>query len=171
MRTALGTQRPFISLGRTLAAKGKYDEAVKAYEPALNLGQNEASLFRDLGMALYPVVQNDQAIANLRKSLTLGHENPETYYYLGSAQAAKREYTEAITIIATRRRSLSATTSLPSPTPCRRFVRAGPVWRGSCPVQRGDPNRAEFGRNALATCTGIAKAEPRGRSLTGALRG
>jgi len=53
-------------------------------------------LFQDLGRALYSVHQYDEAILNLKKSLTLGPEDPEAYHYLGRAQAAKGDWKDAI---------------------------------------------------------------------------
>jgi Flp pilus assembly protein TadD len=81
--------------GNKLYAEQKYDEAVQAYNEALELSQSQWGYYFNLGLALKKSAKKEEAIAAFQKALEM---NPESYSInkeLGQLLALGDNYEEA----------------------------------------------------------------------------
>ncbi len=83
------TEAPFyFELGEALRNVGKYRDAARYYEQAIERDPNFPSAARGLGSALHAAGDHNRAIAVLEKAAELDSESVETWNVLGSAYDA-----------------------------------------------------------------------------------
>ena len=71
------------NLGATLAARGRFDEAIESYRKAIRIDPNNFEAQYNLGTALAARGQFDEAIENYRKAIQINSTHPETFFHLG----------------------------------------------------------------------------------------
>ncbi|MCH7985996.1 MAG: tetratricopeptide repeat protein [Acidobacteria bacterium] len=86
----------FYNLGVGLANKGQFDDAIVAYNKALQIKPDFPKALNNLGIALARKGQFDEAIAALNKALQIKPDFPEALNNLGIALARKGQLDEAI---------------------------------------------------------------------------
>jgi len=84
------------NLARSLAEKGKLDEAAEQYGEALKLDPRNAFAYNGLGVLLMKKHDYAGAAEKLEESLKLDPKNPLTHYNLGIILAGKGSFDEAI---------------------------------------------------------------------------
>ncbi|HEY2884975.1 MAG TPA: sulfotransferase [Rhizomicrobium sp.] len=71
-----------------MAATGRHEEAVSAYETALSLGPDDPDIRINLGASLYAVKRHDEAVTQLQAALASKPQSPEAHNNLGNALVA-----------------------------------------------------------------------------------
>jgi protein O-GlcNAc transferase len=85
----------FNTLGRALAASGKYDEAVKAYRKAITLDAGLADVHVSLGIAYKHMGKLDDAILSQRRALRINPKSWVALHNLANALVARGEIAQA----------------------------------------------------------------------------
>jgi tetratricopeptide (TPR) repeat protein len=83
-------------LGRALAAQGKWDDAIRHHELALQLKPDFVDAHVDLGVALVSQRRREEAIPHFEQALQLNPDSADAHYDLGDALAAQGKSQEAI---------------------------------------------------------------------------
>jgi tetratricopeptide (TPR) repeat protein len=86
-----------VNYGATLAAEGRFSEAVPHYRAALHLQPSNATALNDLGVALYKLGRPEEAVEYLRTAVTIAPAYAEAHYNLGVALAEGGRREEART--------------------------------------------------------------------------
>jgi len=93
----------FESLGRSLAAAGKHQEAVETYDKGLAIDLTRATLHQAMGASLLELKRLDGAIRHFEHAVRLDPRNAAAHFDLGSAYGqrgrlddAERELSQAI---------------------------------------------------------------------------
>jgi tetratricopeptide (TPR) repeat protein len=96
-------QNPWYNKGIALAGQGKYDEAIQAYDEAIELHPNWAEAWYNKGNALDKLEKYDEAIKSYNKAIKLNAnvstsiiDKGNSHYNAGEYVAAIRYYDEAI---------------------------------------------------------------------------
>ena len=77
--------------------KKEHDEALAAYERALQLNPNDADLLAEMGDCLVYVRQAERAVTLLERAIRLNPYHPDSYlWYLGDAYFHLGEYEKTI---------------------------------------------------------------------------
>jgi tetratricopeptide (TPR) repeat protein len=84
------------SLGNTLSAQQKLEEAIAAYHKAIELKPDYAIAYYNLGTALSAQQKLEEAIAAYHKAIELNPDDATAYYNLGNALSAQQKLEEAI---------------------------------------------------------------------------
>ena len=84
------------NLGATLAAKGRFDEAIESYRKAIRIDPNNFEAQYNLGTALAARGQFDEAIENYRKAIQINSNHPETFLHLGMTLGQSGRTREAV---------------------------------------------------------------------------
>jgi tetratricopeptide (TPR) repeat protein/ADP-heptose:LPS heptosyltransferase len=85
-----------VSLGSTLLQQGRYEEALKVFEKAIQLSPDNAELWRQRGDILVQLQRHDQALPSYQHVLTLNPDHPEALYKSGVLLGQFERYGEAI---------------------------------------------------------------------------
>ncbi|NES65529.1 MAG: tetratricopeptide repeat protein [Okeania sp. SIO2D1] len=86
----------YFSLGKVLAKKGEWKEAIAAYRQAIDREQNFADAYHFLGDALVETGDQTEAIKVYQKAVEINPELWEVYHKLGSLLQEKEELEEAV---------------------------------------------------------------------------
>jgi tetratricopeptide (TPR) repeat protein len=85
-----------MGLGAIYLHKAQYDQAIKMYESAFNLPEDELKLkYNSLGLAYIKINDYQKAEQNLIKATKLNPENKYSHYMLGFAYMQQKKYKEA----------------------------------------------------------------------------
>ena len=84
-----------LHLGEYLARKGKIDEAIAAWEKAIELRPHYVAAYTNLGAAYGQKRMIDQSISASKKATELDPHNATAYYNLGTAYGIGENYEEA----------------------------------------------------------------------------
>lgn len=85
-----------MGLGSIYLYRAQYDLAIKMYESAFNLPENELKLkYNSLGLAYIKIKDYQNAEKNLIKATKLNPENKYSHYMLGFAYMQQKKYKEA----------------------------------------------------------------------------
>lgn len=96
--------RGFAELGYALLYNKQQDEALGAYERALQLNPNDADLLAEMGDALGYCRQLERAIELLKKAIRLNPYHPDWYlWYLGDVYFFRGDYEKVIETLLTMR--------------------------------------------------------------------
>ena len=87
------------SLGATLARQGRHDEALKAFDKAVQLAPNDAAHWKQLGDALLQVRRYDHALLALQHVLKLDPRNQDAAYKSGVLLHDARRFEEAVSCL------------------------------------------------------------------------
>ena len=79
--------RPRVQLGNLFFDGEKYPDAITWYEQALTLAPNNADVSTDLGVAYYYTNQNDRALAQFDRSLSIDPKHIKTLLNVGIVRA------------------------------------------------------------------------------------
>ncbi len=95
--------RAHHNLGRTLAAQGQFDEAVRSYQEAVRLSPGFAIAYNNLGVALRKQGKLEEALRRYRQALALAPESAQVHNntgvvlrQLGNHAQAMTHYTKAL---------------------------------------------------------------------------
>lgn len=88
--------RVLKTLGATLGAQGKYEQAAAAFREALTACPDDADTLTELGMTLLRMRNHDAAIDVLRKAISLPPPSARSFFNLAEALAAKGRKQDAI---------------------------------------------------------------------------
>ncbi len=83
--------------GVALAAQGQFDEAITAFQQALQLKPNYPEALKELGTAFWRKGQLDDALASYRKAVEQRPTYAEAIHNIGLVLADKNQFDEAIT--------------------------------------------------------------------------
>jgi tetratricopeptide (TPR) repeat protein len=89
----------YLCLGRFLAERYQWSEAIEAYQKSLSLkaySSDSEDIYFHLGQAQANLSQSDSAIANFQKALQFNSQAPEIYAKLGLALAQENQLEAAI---------------------------------------------------------------------------
>ncbi len=95
METNLSAADKIFLKGNKLYAEQKYEEAVQAYNEALELSQSQWGYYFNLGLALKKSDKKEEAIAAFQKALELNPESYSANKELGQLLAMEDNYEEA----------------------------------------------------------------------------
>ncbi len=84
-----------INLGKALASRGQFEEAIAHYRRVLEIEPNDADAYHNLGLAFANRGQFKEAIAHFRKALKIMPDFMEAHYNLGVALACCGQFDEA----------------------------------------------------------------------------
>jgi len=84
------------NLGAALAALGRHDEAIRAFDRALGLDRLDAMAHFHMGVSLQALGQRADAIESLNKALSIDPGMDEAHYYLGLAHHRAGNLDEAL---------------------------------------------------------------------------
>jgi tetratricopeptide (TPR) repeat protein len=84
------------SLGTTLQQQGRYEEALKVLDKALQLKSDNAELWRQLGDILVQLTRFDEALLSFQHVLKLNARHPDALYKTGALLNQFGRYAEAI---------------------------------------------------------------------------
>jgi tetratricopeptide (TPR) repeat protein len=85
-----------VSLGTTLQEQGRYEEALKVFDKAIQLSPDNAELWRQRGDILVQLQRHDQALPSYQHVLTLNPDHPDALYKSGVLLGQFERYGEAI---------------------------------------------------------------------------
>jgi tetratricopeptide (TPR) repeat protein len=116
LKSATSESKKFSVLSTALqgaaacSAIGKFDEAADAYEQAIKISPNDASVFESYAEALMDAGRPDEAVVALRRAIALdSHSGFEKHMYLGqllgNSEEAVSELQTGIEILRTNRSS------------------------------------------------------------------
>lgn len=88
--------KPHYSLGKALAKKGEWDQAISSYRKALELDSNSAEIFQSLGYAFVKNGQLDEAVIVYKKALKIQPKLWEVHHNLGDIWQGQGRLDEAI---------------------------------------------------------------------------
>lgn len=71
------------SLGSALQRQGRLEDALKAYDKAVQIRPDDANLWRDLGNVLFDLKRPDDALLSFQHVLTLDPEHWDAAYRCG----------------------------------------------------------------------------------------
>ena len=84
------------SLGTTLQQQGRYEEALKVFDKAIQLSPDDAELWRQMGDILVQQQRYDQALPSYQHALKLNPDHPDALYKSGALLDQFGRYAEAI---------------------------------------------------------------------------
>jgi len=87
------------SLGIALSRQGRHDEALKAFDSAVQLAPNDATLWKQLGDALLQVQRYDHALLAFQHVLKLDARNQDAAYKSGVLLHDAGRYEEALSCL------------------------------------------------------------------------
>jgi tetratricopeptide (TPR) repeat protein len=90
------TAQEFFEAGNGHAQAGEFEEAVAAYQAALELEPDHVSAMINLGVAYYNLQQLDQAIAEYQKALRVAPEDEAIHSNLAAAYVQQGKLEEAL---------------------------------------------------------------------------
>ena len=90
------TKQTDLNRGNAYFEKGQYDQAISAYNKALEINPRFALAYYSRGLAYARMGQYDQAISNYNKALELNPKYAGAYNNRGNAYAIKDQYDQAI---------------------------------------------------------------------------
>ena len=88
--------RKFMALGKALSRQLRYREAIDAYTEGLKPEPESLPLLRLRAGRYLTTLQNDLAIADFKKCLSLGADKPDCLYRIGLAHYYAGRYAQAI---------------------------------------------------------------------------
>ena len=86
----------FMALGKALSRQLRYREAIDAYTEGLKTEPESLPLLRLRAGRYLTTLQNDLAIADFKKCLSLGADKPDCLYRIGLAHYYAGRYAQAI---------------------------------------------------------------------------
>ena len=86
----------WIDKGIELYKQGKFEEAVKAFDKAIEIDPQNAGAWRNKGLALVELEKYDEAVEAFDKAIGLNPENANLWYHKGLALEMQRKRNEAI---------------------------------------------------------------------------
>jgi tetratricopeptide (TPR) repeat protein len=84
------------SLGTTLQEQGRYEEALKVFDKAIQLSPDNAELWRQMGDILVQQERHDQALLSYQHALKLNPDHPDALYKSGAILDRFGRYEEAL---------------------------------------------------------------------------
>jgi tetratricopeptide (TPR) repeat protein len=84
------------SLGTTLRQQGRYEEALKVFDKAIQLSPDNAELWRQMGEILVQQERYDQALLSYQHALKLNPDHPDALYKSGAILDRFGRYEEAL---------------------------------------------------------------------------
>jgi tetratricopeptide (TPR) repeat protein len=84
------------SLGATLQQQGRYEEALKVFDKAIQLSPDDAELWRQIGDILLQQERYDQALLGYQHALKLNPDHPDALYKSGVILDRFGRYEEAL---------------------------------------------------------------------------
>ena len=88
----------FIRTGKESMKTERYDDAVGAYQKALEIEPNNAVAHNDLGSAYLKLEKYEDAVSSYKKAIELDPYNETAHYNLGFAYIDIEIYVEAIVL-------------------------------------------------------------------------
>jgi superkiller protein 3 len=83
-------------LGEVYEIQQRYDEALQAYEQALQMAPQEVAHHARIGRLCRKLGHLDKALLHVRKMVELEPENPAAHYELGRTYEAREEFDDAL---------------------------------------------------------------------------
>lgn len=74
-----------VSAGNDFMVEHRYPEAIQAYQQVLDIVNDEAFIYYNLGIAYYEVNQNEEAIDHYRKAIAIKPKHAKAYANMGLA--------------------------------------------------------------------------------------
>ena len=90
------TAQEYYDLGQDFLGKKMYDEAIAAYQKAIEINPEYATAYSNLGLAYRKKGMNDEAIGAYEKAIELNPQYTDAHNELGIAYYNKKMYDEAI---------------------------------------------------------------------------
>ena len=87
------------SLGTTLQQQGRSEEALKAFDKAIQLSPDDAELWRQRGDVLVQLARYDQALHSYQHTLKLNPDHPDALYKTGALLSQFGQHGEAIVLL------------------------------------------------------------------------
>jgi tetratricopeptide (TPR) repeat protein len=84
------------SLGTTLQQQGRYEEALKVFDKAIQLSPDDAELWREISDILVQQERHDQALLGYQRALKLNPDHPDALYKSGVILDRFGRYEEAL---------------------------------------------------------------------------
>jgi tetratricopeptide (TPR) repeat protein len=84
------------SLGATLSRQGRHEEALKAFDKAVQLAPDDAALWKQLGDVLLELKRSDHALLSFQHALKLDPRNPNAAYKSGVLLHEAGRHEEAV---------------------------------------------------------------------------
>lgn len=85
-----------LNLGRTLAARGRHQEAVESLKKAIELGKNTGAVYRDLAISYHRLGNFDRSHDNVERMLQIESDTPTNYLLAAQLYSDEHHYTQAI---------------------------------------------------------------------------
>ena len=90
-----GTFEAWLELGKSYFAEGKYEPALKNYDPARQLQPNDPDVYYEMGRTLSLLQRPAESIESFRRAIQLKPDYWEAHYCLGGELALQGEIPEA----------------------------------------------------------------------------
>lgn len=86
----------FITIAQAFARKGNYEEALKHYTNAINLGTKDPTVYTNRGFLFEKAGETEKAIADYAKAIKISPKNPIAYSNRSVLLTEKGQYAEAL---------------------------------------------------------------------------
>lgn len=86
----------WLKLGSALANSGRYEEAAKAFDRAIELDPNDTEAWNNRGIVLSILKRNKEAIPSFEKATSIDPRNAEAWYNRGMVFCSMERYEDAV---------------------------------------------------------------------------
>ena len=100
------TRKHWLNEGNTHCRAGRYEEALSAYDHALQLDPDYSQVYCDRGDALLELKRYEEALASYERAIQLNTNNSDYHSAMGSVLLELKRYDEALKVLTSRPRAL-----------------------------------------------------------------